>query len=110
MTDKEKKIIELRDEGLTFEKIGSEVGLSGQRARQVYRNALRRKRYIDETGFPEDMPASISNSLRRAGIRDIHELIEFVERGGDISKVRKIGKKGEEYIREMLRDECEINI
>ncbi|WP_333591194.1 sigma factor-like helix-turn-helix DNA-binding protein [Brevundimonas sp.] len=43
MTDLERKVLELRDEGLTFKAIGERLGVSGSRASQyVIRAQLRR--------------------------------------------------------------------
>lgn len=48
LKEREEKVIEMHDNrGMTFEKIGRELGISKSRTHQIYRQALRKKKFAD---------------------------------------------------------------
>lgn len=104
MTDIEKKIVTMRDEGKAFTAISSELGLGYEWCRHLYVRAKRREREAKTSGYPEDMPKTIYNNLFRSGIKTLDELITYVDQGGDVKKLRHIGVKAEEYILKMVED------
>lgn len=104
MTDIEKKIVKMRDEGKTFTAISKELGLGYEWCRHLYVRSLRREKETNTSGFPEDMPRTIYNNLFRNGIRTLDDLIRFIDQGGDVKELRHIGVKAEEYILKMVED------
>lgn len=45
LTDREKRVVEMRSRGHTYKEIGEEIDRGGQSAQQIYRHALRKLRY-----------------------------------------------------------------
>lgn len=106
MTDIEKKVVELRENGSTYYEIAKATGLSYSRCRQIYKKALFKKERASHTGFPEDMPQHYCRHLHCNGIDNMAQLLDFIKQGGDISKLYHIGVKGKEYLLKMT-EECE---
>lgn len=104
MDEKKQIICNMRNNGATYKEISNIVELSYSRCRQIYLQEKRRLKTAKESGFPIDIDRNICNRLRNNGINNMTQLIEFVNNGGDIAKLRKIGKKYADYINKMINN------
>ena len=104
MDEKKQIICNMRNNGATYKEISNIVELSYSRCRQIYLQEQRRLKTTKESGFPIDIDRNICNRLRNNGINNMTQLIEFVNNGGDITKLRKIGKKYADYINKMINN------
>ncbi len=115
MTTEEKRatVKELRDSGETYAKIGDRMGVSANRARQIYLLALRdeqRKKALPDLlkqleearkhdaryVFSDYLPTRACNALWRIGINTLDELRETQPER--IKNARNIGKKSFDLI------------
>lgn len=104
MTEKEKRIAEMREEGLLFSEIGEKLGISPSSCQSIYARYKEKVKRAEKTGFPVDMPISIMRPLLREGIDSIDKLKDFIENGGDVRGIRMLGEKAEIYLKEMVKD------
>lgn len=98
--ERKKKVRELRASGMTFRKIGEEMGVSTNRARQIHEMQTwteRRERLWPELKTINGVLASrIANALSRNGISTIDELKAISPER--IRNMRNIGKESFEII------------
>lgn len=102
ITEREQKILDLRDNKWTYKRIGKSFGFSTQRARQINMKALRKidfnskvysKLPINDKSsiFRLDLPVRAYNALRSSNINTIGDIIK----GGswELLKIKNLGKK-----------------
>lgn len=104
MTPKERreKVKELRESGMSYRKIGKEIGVSAERVRQILLRQVSLERV--GKGWPEELDeiaghgytVRIINTLRRNKINTIEELKERSTQ--EIKRMRGVGKKTLEII------------
>ena len=105
-TDRDNKIVEMRQSGMTYNDIGSAVGVSGVYARQVYKNYLMKK---EEEKLSQDknsiyslgLPRRITSAILRYGYDTVDDLNKLVK-NNNLQKIRGIGKESEELILQKL--------
>ena len=114
LTDKERFVLDQREKGSTFVKIGEQIGLSGNRASQIYRQANRKikrqdyqnkvaplKEFVYEK-FPEDKGFHMYVFLHKCGVETLDDLVHL-----DVDNVAVPGEDKEytlEDIRKLIAD------
>lgn len=97
--ERRKKVKELRESGMTYQKIGKEIGVSAERVRQI----LLRQAFLEREGkgWPDEIAGHryarrIISTLRRNKINTIEELKERSPE--EIKRMRNVGEKTLEII------------
>lgn len=111
ITEREKKVLDLRDNKWTYKKIGERFGFSTERARQINMKALRKIDFNSKVDsklpinnkssiFRLDVPVRAHNALRSSNINTIGDIIK----GGswELLKIKNLGKKSVCAIRNEL--------
>ena len=98
-TDRKKQIRQLRDEGKTYEEIGSVFGITNKRVRDIYLQSLRDEERAKKYKLMNLLPNRYFIQLWRAGVRSDEQLIEMIETGYDFSTIRMLGKNANHIIK-----------
>lgn len=101
LTDRQKMVLALRAEGGTFGKIGHILGVCSGRAAQIYKNAIWRKKQIEDLANNPDSMFGLScraaNILYNNDIKTRPQVVAALETGRlafpEWKKVRNLGKK-----------------
>lgn len=106
--ERNKKIVQMREEGYTYSEIAKRFKLSTERVRHIYlQNQKIEKIYSSGIGvlFKERSAQNnrIIMRLRRSGITDVDELSKALK-GHNLEKIRDIGRKSIYVIEEALID------
>jgi DNA-directed RNA polymerase alpha subunit len=78
-----RQVHDLYEQGNTFAEIATQMGISKQRVKRQYNIGLARKNYSElATGEHPiealDLPVRVYNSMVRAGIRSVEQVVKFV--------------------------------
>lgn len=110
--ERNKKIIKLKESGKTFRDIADRFDLCPTRIRMIYEREMeiegRIKEYGDQSIYTLNLPNNISYAIERYGYNTIPELEKLID-SGEISKVRNIGVRSIEIIKEKLNERKSSN-
>ena len=108
--ERRKKVKELRESGMTYRKIGKEIGVSAERVRQI----LRRQAFIErvDKGWPEELDEiaghrdaiRIKNLLLRNKINTIEELKKRTPQ-----EIKRMGGVGKKTLKTIMRIRGEVD-
>lgn len=108
MNDRELLTLRLRGDGNSFRMIGKTIGVSTERARQIFTRAARKRNFNRETvNLPSNaiehlgLPARVYNALKRGGIDTIEDILNCP---CGLIGVKNLGKKSIEEIKTKIRE------
>ena len=107
-TERNERIIKMRESGKTFSQIAIEFGISIERARQICMREAQEAELIKEYGALAELSLRVRHSLGRAGITSLDYLIECLESKGGAA-VRNIGEKGIAEIEQLVGYRIDAN-
>lgn len=96
------KIVRLKNQGYTYKAISEQLNISIAYAREIYINYMYHLRIYEITGWNENIPIRIINSLRRQNLKTKSDVQKFIDNGGDLSTLRHIGKNSIKIIKDNL--------
>jgi len=99
LSDRDKKVVELRESGKTFMEISNIVGISGNFAKAICDKAKRMEE-DSRCGFLP-LPIRLRNLLHRNHINDVNELKNALN-NGKLKRMNGIGNKSYQRIKELV--------
>ena len=109
LTEKEKYVLEAREQGKTFPEIAEQLGICMTNVKAKYDSALQ-KRQLNER-YPEisALSSNVGRRLLQEGLTDIG-LIKQKMLSGTFEAPRGIGRKGVREIAELCGIDCDIKV